>query len=113
MRQNFLSFVKFIALFCIVAVASRSAMPALHKFQPQTKDETFFGTILKNGDNFVLSDPATKSKFTLDNAQMASRYEGITVQVTGWLDAASNSIHVETIKPVRLNLAKHGPASKT
>ena len=102
MQQKFIRLVRSATLLCIMAAASRSAVLALPEFQTQTKDETFFGTILRNGDNFVLSDSATKSKYTLDNSRMASRYEGIAVQVTGRLDADSNSIHVETIKPIVL-----------
>src|SRR6266478_8275799 len=98
MQQNFLSLVGFVTLFCLVVAPIQSGILATSEFQTQTETETFFGTILKNGDNFVLSDSATKSKYTLDNPKMASRYEGITVKVTGCLDTARNLIHVETIK---------------
>jgi hypothetical protein len=100
MQRNFLSLVGFVTLFCLMAAPSQSAVLAMPKFQTQAKDETFFGTIVRNGDNFVLSDSATKSKYTLDDPQMASRYEGITVEIAGCLDMASNLIHVETIKPI-------------
>jgi hypothetical protein len=100
MQRNFFSLVRFVTLFCLMAAPSQSAVLAIPEFQTPTKDDTFFGTILRNGDHFVLSDSATKSKYTLDNPRMASRYEGITVKVTGSLDMASNLIHVETIEPV-------------
>jgi len=100
MQRNFISLVGFVTLFCLMAAPIQSAVLAMPEFQTQTKDETFFGTILRNGDHFVLSDSATKSKYTLDNPKMASRFEGITVKVTGCLDMASNLIHVETIKPI-------------
>jgi len=100
MQQNFLSLVGFVTLFCLVAVPIQSAVLDISEFHTQTETETFFGTILRNGDHFVLSDPATKSKYTLDNPKMASRYEGITVKVTGSLDASSNLIHVEAIQPI-------------
>ena len=100
MQRNFFSLVRFVTLFCLIATPSQSAVLAMPEFQTPTKDETFFGTILRNGDHFVLSDSATKSKYTLDNPRMASRYEGITVKVTGCLDMASNLIHVETIEPI-------------
>jgi hypothetical protein len=99
MQQNVLSLVGFVTLFCLVVVPIQSAV-ATSKFQTQAETETFFGTILKNGDHFVLSDPATKSKYTLDNSKMASRYQGTTVKVTGSLDASSNLIHVEAIQPI-------------
>jgi hypothetical protein len=99
MQLNFLSLVGFVTLFCLVAAPIQSAVLA-SEFQTQTETETFFGTILRNGDHFVLSDSATKSKYTLDNSKMASRYEGITVKVTGSLDMAGNLIHVEAIQPI-------------
>ena len=68
--------------------------------QAQREAETFFGTILKNGENFVLSDSATKSKYVLDSPQKVSRYEGMTVKVTGTLDVAKSLIHVETIEKI-------------
>ena len=100
MQQNFLSLVGFVTLFCLVVAPLQPVVLATSEFQTQTETETFFGTILKNGDHFVLSDPATKSKYMLDNPRMASRYEGITVKVTGSLDVSSNSIHVEAIQPI-------------
>ncbi len=68
--------------------------------QAQREAETFFGTILKNGENFVLSDSATKTRYILDAPQKARRYEGMTVRVTGTLDVAKSLIHVETIQPI-------------
>jgi hypothetical protein len=66
----------------------------------QSEATTFLGTILKNGDHFVLSDSATKSRYTLDNAEKASPYEGKTVTVTGTIEIASNLIHIETIQEI-------------
>src|SRR6266567_6761987 len=100
MQRNFLSQVGFVALLCLIAAPIQSAVLASVEFQTQSQAETFFGTILRNGDNFVLSDSATKSKYMLDNAKMASRYEGIAVKVTGSLDTANNLIHVEAIQPI-------------
>jgi hypothetical protein len=112
MQRNFLSMVGFVTLFWLMAASSQSAL-AMSEFQTQTENETFFGTILRNGDNFVLSDSATKTKYTLDHPQMARRYEGITVKVTGCLDTARNLIQVETIKPIVLDLSEYGPASES
>ena len=100
MQRNFISLVGFVTLFCLMAAPIQSAVLAMSESQTQTQAETFFGTILRNRDNFVLSDSATKSKYTLDNSQMASRYEGITVKVIGRLEPDSNLIHVEAIKPI-------------
>jgi hypothetical protein len=100
MQRNFISLVGFVTLLCLMAVPIQSAVLAVSEFETQTQAETFFGTILRNRDNFVLSDSATKSKYALDNSQMASRYEGITVRVTGTINTASNVIHVESIQPI-------------
>ena len=100
MQRTFLSLVGFVILCCRVAAPTQSAVMATPEFHTQAEAETFFGTILRNGPNFVLSDSATKSKYRLDNAQMASRYEGITVKVTGTINTASNVIHVESIQPI-------------
>jgi hypothetical protein len=99
-QRNFPLLVGFVTWLCLMAVPIHSAVLATSEFQAQTQTETFFGTILRNGDNFVLSDSATKSKYNLDNPQMVSRYEGTTVKVTGSLDTDSNSIHVEAIQPI-------------
>ena len=66
--------------------------------KPQSK--TFSGTITKSGDNFMLNDAANKTSYMLDDVQKASQYEGKKVKVTGTVDAASNTIHVETIQEV-------------
>jgi len=100
MQRNFPALVGFVTLSCLMAAPIQSAELATLEFQTQTEAETFFGTILRNGDNFVLSDPATRCRYRLDNSRMASRYEGITVKVTGTIDTANNSIHVETIQPI-------------
>jgi hypothetical protein len=99
MQRNFLSLVAFVTLSCLMAAPIQSAVFATSEFKTEAQGETFFGTILRSGANFVLSDSATKSRYALDNPQMASRYEGIAVKVTGSIDVASNSIHVETIQP--------------
>ena len=87
-------------LFSLVVSPVQSNVPAAPAFQTQAEpeSETFFGTILKDGGTFVLSDSATKTRYTLDNKQKAGRYEGMTVKVTGTLDTANNLIHVETIQ---------------
>jgi hypothetical protein len=102
MKRLLLSLAGFVTLFSLIATPVQSTGVPTSKFQTQAQPgaETFFGTILKNGNNFVLSDPATKSRYTLDNPKKASRYEGTTVKVTGTLDMASNLIHVETIEQI-------------
>ena len=103
MRRISLLLAEFVILFTLVAAPVQSAMAATTvqtQSQSQVEAKTFTGRILFNGDNFVLSDLANKSNYTLDNPQKASPYEGKTVKVTGTFDMASNLIHVETIQEV-------------
>ena len=102
MKRMLLSMAGFAAVFSFRAAPAQStigSMPILQS-QAQPEAETFFGTILKNGDKFVLSDSATKSRYTLDDPRKASRYEGMTVKVTGTLDTVSSLIHVKTIEQI-------------
>jgi uncharacterized protein YdeI (BOF family) len=62
--------------------------------------KTFSGTILKNGDKFVLRDRASKIDYVLDDAKKASQFEGKKVKVTGTVDVASNTIHVNEIEEI-------------
>jgi len=66
--------------------------------QNQAKSATFAGTILKNGDEYVLRD-SSGQVFGLDDSGKARQYEGKTVKVTGQLDEQAKVIHVETIEP--------------
>src|ERR1700731_1568350 len=72
--------------------------PTSMQQQSEQQSKTFSGTITKNGDSFVLNDAANKASYALDDAQKASRYEGKKVKVTGTVDVASNTIHIETIE---------------
>lgn len=102
MTRIFLSLAGFVTLFGLMAapVQSRVLPTAISQTQAQPETETFMGTILKDGENYVLSDPATKSRYTLDDAKKARPYEGKSVKVTGTLDKASNVILVETIQGI-------------
>src|ERR1700737_2840201 len=99
MKRILVSLAGFVTLFSLMAapVESTAATPTLQT-QAQPEAETFTGTIMKSGENFVLSDSATKTGYTLDNPKKASVFEGKKVKVTGTLDMASNLIHVETIQ---------------
>jgi hypothetical protein len=102
MKRIFLSLAGFVTLFTLMAAPVQSAVlttPTL-QMQAQPEAETFMGTILKDGENYVLSDPAAKSRYTLDDAKKARPYEGKSVKVTGTLDKASNVIRVQTIQDV-------------
>jgi len=64
----------------------------------QAQAKTFTGTVMKNGERFILSDSGSRTSWVLDDAQKASKFEGKKVKVTGTIDTASNMIHVETIE---------------
>src|ERR1700720_3352859 len=102
MKRIFLSLIGFVTLFGLMAAPVQSRVQATDISQTQTQPEaeTFMGTVLKDGENYVLSDPATKSRYTLDDAKKAKPYEGKSVKVTGTLDKAGNLIHVETIQGI-------------
>ena len=102
MKPILLSLAGFGTLFRLLTAPVQSAGFLTSKLQTQAQSEVepFFGTVLKNGQNFVLSDSATKPKYTLENSAKASRYEGMTVRVTGTRDIARSSIHVKTIQQI-------------
>jgi hypothetical protein len=77
-----------------------AAPPVSVQQKPETQSKIFSGTIVKNGDTYVLSDAGTKTSYVLDDAQKASPYEGKKVKVTGTVDVAHNTIHVETIQEI-------------
>jgi hypothetical protein len=102
MKRIFVSLAGVVTLFSLTTASFQCAvlsMPAVQA-KPQAETETFMGTVLRNGDHFVLSDSATKTRYTLDNAKKASPYEGTAVRVTGTLDISNDVIHVETIQGV-------------
>jgi hypothetical protein len=65
--------------------------------QKQPAAQSFSGTIMKSGDNYVLktSDNMT---YQLDDQTRAKQFEGKQVQVTGSLDSTNNTIKVQDIK---------------
>ena len=69
MKRIFVSLAGFVTLFSLMAAPVQSTVPATPTLQTQAQPEaeTFIGTIMKNGENFVLSDSATKTGYTLDN----------------------------------------------
>src|ERR1700682_2405429 len=102
MKRIFLSLAGFATMFSLTAapVQSRMVSTLVLQTKPQPEAATFMGTILKDGEDFVLSDSVTKTKYTLDNPKKASPYEGKAVKVTGTLDTSGHLIHVETIEAV-------------
>ena len=65
--------------------------------QDQSKATTFTGTIVKDGENYVLRD-SSGGIYKLDDSSRAQAFEGKTVKVTGKLDANSKLIHVDSIQ---------------
>ncbi len=102
MKRIFVSLAGFVTIFSLVTAPVRSTVPATLPLQTraQPEAETFMGTILKNGEQFVLSDSATKTRYMLDDPRKARPFEGKAVKVTGKLDLARNLIHVETIQDI-------------
>jgi len=63
----------------------------------QPAAQAFTGTIMKSGDNYVLKT-ADNMTYQLDDQSRAKQFEGKQVQVTGSLDATSQTIKVQDIK---------------
>jgi hypothetical protein len=65
--------------------------------QKQNATQTFAGTIMKSGNQYVLKT-ADNVTYQLDDQARAKKYEGKQVQVTGSLDETSGTIRVEELK---------------
>jgi len=102
MKKILLSMAGALLVLTAIPKLALAESPATSMMQqvPEPKTKTFSGTILKNGDNFVLNDSANKLSFVLDDAKKASQYEGKKVKVTGTVDVATNILHVETIEEI-------------
>jgi hypothetical protein len=50
------------------------------------------------GGKYALFDAATKTAYQLDNQEKASKFAGEKVTVKGTYDAASKTIHVESVE---------------
>jgi|SRR5665213_3445634 len=70
-------------------IVNCSAQPRVVSPQGDEKGrQTFTGTIVKNGDDYILDDTANKVTYELDNPQEASVFLGKKVKVIGALDEA-------------------------
>ena len=65
--------------------------------QDSSKTATFTGTVVKDGEQYVLRD-SSGGVYKLDDTSRAQAFEGKTVKVTGRLDANSKMIHVDSIE---------------
>ncbi|HEY1766883.1 MAG TPA: DUF5818 domain-containing protein [Terracidiphilus sp.] len=65
--------------------------------QTQGQHATFTGTVMRNGEQFVLRDTSGQI-YRLDDPRHAQPFEGKAVKITGSLDAEAHLIHVERIE---------------
>jgi hypothetical protein len=65
--------------------------------QKQNATQTFAGTIMKSGNQYVLRT-ADNVTYQLDDQARAKKYEGKQVQIVGSLDETSGTIRVEEMK---------------
>ena len=63
------------------------------------KHAIFTGTIIKNGEDFVLRDQSG-TLYRLDAPSKAAPFEGKSVKVTGKLEETAKLIHVENIEEI-------------
>ena len=72
--------------------------PAIAPPAPDSsKSTSFTGTIVKDGEQYVLRDNSG-GVYKLDDSSRAQNFEGKSVKVTGRLAADSKLIHVDTIE---------------
>lgn len=101
MKTFVLSLTGALLLFTALPKIAYAALPSTSvESQTEEKAKIFSGTVIKNGDKFLLSDAANKLSFVLDDSQKVSQFEGKRVKVTGTVDVASNTIHVQTIQEI-------------
>ena len=82
----------------IPAIQEPQAPPATVVPAPAAaKSTTFTGTVVKDGEQYVLRD-ASGVVYKMDDSSRAQSFEGKTVKVTGRLDADTKLIHVDTIE---------------
>jgi hypothetical protein len=67
--------------------------------QDQAQATTFTGTIVKDGEQFLLH-ATSGGIYKLDDSTRAQAFEGKSVKVTGKLDTDAKLIHVENIEAV-------------
>jgi hypothetical protein len=65
--------------------------------EPPAHIRKFAGTVMRNGDQFVLNDAKTHTLYQLDDQTAASRFEDKEVTVIGTLDTVKNLIRIQSI----------------
>lgn len=71
--------------------------PGDEQTEPPAHIRKFTGTIMRNGDQFVLNDAKTHTLYQLDDQTAASRFEDKNVTATGTLDTVKNLIRIQSI----------------
>lgn len=59
-----------------------------------TGAQTFTGTIVKQGDKYVLQDTATGKTYDIDHQDIVGQHVGRRVRVNGTLDPDGKTIHI-------------------
>jgi hypothetical protein len=84
--------------------ASQTTPPSGQATQPsdsqaQSTDaagvQTFTGTVVKQGDKYMLQDAASGTTYDIDHQDEVKKFEGKKVRVHGTLDASGKMIHVQ------------------
>jgi hypothetical protein len=84
------------ALACGTPFVVKAESPSVAQ-SSQAQSSIFQGTVLRNGERFSLRTSSGQI-YQLDDPQNAQTFEGKSVRVTGKLDGAAKSIHVERIE---------------
>jgi hypothetical protein len=82
----------------IVSSASTAAAGLTQQVNRDDAVKSFFGTIVKDGDKFVLNDEKRKIWYELDDQQTVRKFSGKKVKLTGTLDVTKNLIRVQSIE---------------
>ena len=57
--------------------------------------QTFTGTVVKQGDKYMLQDAASGTTYDIDHQDEVKKFDGKKVRVHGTLDASGKMIHVQ------------------
>jgi len=71
--------------------------PPSNASSPDNGMHSFVGSIVKNGDKYMLHTGGTD--YQLDDQAQASKFAGKDVKVTGQVDRESDTIRVQSIEP--------------
>ena len=73
-------------------------MPVQETAHPGAEVNTFAGKITRSSGKWVLEESASKDRFVLDDQEAAKKYKGRVVVITGTIDLANKTIHVQKIE---------------